>query len=142
MPFCSLTLTAKKPSKMPQYPRTIGNHIMKRRLGLGLTQLQLAAILSVAECTVTNWEINRTRPQLRLMPKVLQFLGYEPCPVQAESLGERLLQYRKRRGISQRQLAIRMGIDPTTLSRVERRRENFSVSTNSKISNFLLKNSQ
>jgi transcriptional regulator with XRE-family HTH domain len=120
LPFCSLTLTAKKPSKSPIDPKTIGEHIKKRRLELGLTQLQLAAILGVAQCTVTNWEKHRSNPTLRSMPKITRFLAYDPVPADSRTLGERLLKYRKSLGVNQKELARRIGIDPTTLSRLER----------------------
>ena len=55
------------------------------------------------------------------MPRVIQFLGYDPLPV-PKSLAEKLLAHRKTLGLSQSAMARRVGIDPTTLSRLERRK--------------------
>jgi transcriptional regulator with XRE-family HTH domain len=120
LPFCSITLTAQKPAKLPTILNTIVDHIKKRRLELGLFQAQVASILGVDESTVTNWEKNRTSPTLRSMPKIIDFLGYDPMPRHSETLGEKLLQYRKSCGLSQKELAKRIGIDPATLSMLER----------------------
>jgi DNA-binding XRE family transcriptional regulator len=57
---------------------------------------------------------------LQAVPKIIEFLGYDPLPYDSGTLGEKLLQYRKSRGIDQKELAERIGIDPTTLSRLER----------------------
>jgi len=99
---------------------TIGDHIKRRRLELGLFQRQVAERLGVDECTVTNWEKHRTEPQLYLIPRIIEFLGYYPEPTDPKTLGEELLQYRKSCGVSQKELARWIGIDPTTLGRVER----------------------
>ena len=120
MPFCSITLTAQKPTKLPTVLHTLGDHIKKRRLELGLCQAQVGEILRTAECTIVNWEKHWTEPQLHLIPGILEFLGYDPFPSGANNLGEKLLQYRKSNGTSQRELARRTGIDPATLSRLER----------------------
>jgi len=76
--------------------------------------------MEVDESTLTNWEKNRTNPTPRCLPKIIEFLGYDPMPSVSKSLGERLLRYRKHRGTSQKELAKQISIDPTTLSRLER----------------------
>jgi transcriptional regulator with XRE-family HTH domain len=122
LPFCHITLSAQKPTKLPRILNTIGDHIKRRRLELGLYQAQVAEILAVTESTITNWEKNRTNPTLRSMPKIIEFLGYDPMPSDPETLGETVFQYRKSHGVSQKGLAQRIGIDPATLSRLERNR--------------------
>ena len=89
---------------------------------IGLLQSQLAQHLGVRTDTLRNWEWNRTLPTLRYHPRVLEFLGYDPAPNEPKSLGERLLKYRRDQGFTQRDLACQIGIDPTTLSRLERNR--------------------
>ena len=66
---------------------------------------------------------------LWLMPNIIEFLSYDPTTGEANTLGEKLLQYRKNRGVTQKDLAKQIGIDPTTLSRLERKqgRQNPSV---------------
>jgi len=75
----------------------------------------------VDETTVTNWELNRTNPALRFLPAIVRFLGYAPWTAGA-SLGERLLAFRRERGVSQAAFARLLDIDPATLSRWERGR--------------------
>jgi transcriptional regulator with XRE-family HTH domain len=116
---------------------TLGDHIKKRRLELGLYQAQVARILGVTESTITNWEKNRTNPTLRLSPKIVQFLGYDPTPTDLKALHETLLQYRKRRGMSQKELAKQIGIDPATLSSLERNRGRSLPAVLKRVSAFL-----
>ncbi|MBI2618779.1 MAG: transcriptional regulator [Ignavibacteriales bacterium] len=83
-------------------------------------QKDVARVIGVDETTVYNWERGYTSPTLRYVPRILDFLGYDPAPAEPRTLGEKLLKYRKDRGITQKELARRIGIDPTTLSRLER----------------------
>jgi len=122
LPFCYLTLLAKKPTS-GAYPKklvTLGNHLRKRRLDLGLLQKDVAVLIGVDTNTITIWEKNRGGPKLKFVPRIIDFLGYEPpCPA-TEMLGQKIRQYRYIWGISQKDLAKRIGIDPTTSSRLER----------------------
>jgi DNA-binding XRE family transcriptional regulator len=79
---------------------TIGDHLRKRRLDVGLLQRELAERLGVDETTVTNWELNRTAPALRFLPGIVRFLGYVLRAAE-NTLGERLLGFRRERGLSQ-----------------------------------------
>ncbi|MGH7773938.1 MAG: helix-turn-helix domain-containing protein [Candidatus Binatia bacterium] len=80
MPFCHAPLQAPKPRppKYPQELKTLGDHIRKRRLDLGLLQKEVAERIGVDEGTLFNWERNKTLPQIRHIPKITQFLGYNP----------------------------------------------------------------
>ena len=120
LPFCHVSLKAARPSKIPQNPHTWGDHIKKRRLELRLFQKDVAQTLGVDETTVNNWEKNHSKPILHLFPKVIKFLGYDPMPINQKTLGEEMVQYRKSLGMTQMALAKLIGIDPTTLSRIER----------------------
>lgn len=53
------------------------------------------------------------------MPAIIEFLGYNPLP-SANGLGEELVRQRTSLGLTQREAAARMGVDPTTLARWER----------------------
>ncbi len=71
--------------------------------------------------TVWSWEKGRTAPDFRLMPKVIDFLGYEPVDATGTtSSGVAIVQFRRSRGISQKELAWLLGVDPTTLARWEK----------------------
>lgn len=137
LPFCRVSLKAARPSKIPQNPQTWGDHIKKRRLELELFRAPVAEIAGVDESTVTNWEKNRTNPTLRCMPKIIKFLGYEPTISEPSTLGEKLLQYRRHNGMTQKKLAKQIGIDPTTLSRLERHRGSYIPCVKEKVVAFL-----
>ena len=124
LPFCHIRLTGRKPPP-PPYPRqlrTLGDHLRKQRLDLGLLQSQVAEQLGVDHMTICNWEINRTSPQLRLIPKIITFLGYVPYDTQSGGLGKRIIACRRVMGLSQKELAGRLGVDPSTLARWESER--------------------
>jgi transcriptional regulator with XRE-family HTH domain len=137
LPFCSIRLTAPKPTKLPTILNTLGDHIKKRRLELGLLQREVAEQIGVGTDTILNWEHNRTRPTLRYLPNVIAFLGYDPYQSIPKTLGEKVLQYRKCCGINQKELARQMGIDPTTLSWLEREKGRCFTSISEKVFAFL-----
>jgi|SRR6267143_5342907 len=57
---------------------------------------------------------------LRLIPKIITFLGSVPFPQAVSSLRGKILQYRWTQGLTIKKLAGILGIDPTTLARWER----------------------
>ena len=121
MRFCHFHLTAWKPSSLP-YPaqlNTLGGHLRKRRLDLGLLQREVAEQIGVTASTIWNWEANYRTPQLRFIPKIIALLGYDPNDAQSGSLGERIVAYRRVQGVTQKELACRLRIDPSTLARWE-----------------------
>ncbi|MBL8241408.1 MAG: helix-turn-helix domain-containing protein [Bryobacterales bacterium] len=63
---------------MPAEPKTIGDHIRKHRLALKLRPKDVTAQLGVTASTVFNWESNTTTPKGRVMPAIVEFLGYSP----------------------------------------------------------------
>jgi len=77
---------------------TIGDHIKRRRLELGLLQREAAAQIGVTVDTILNWEHNRTGPKLQFTRKVIAFLGYNPFHTGFVRLGEKALQYRNSQG--------------------------------------------
>jgi transcriptional regulator with XRE-family HTH domain len=116
LPFCHAELRALKP-KPAHYPNEInslGDHIRTRRLDLKLLQKQVADHIGVDALTVTNWERNATAPAIRYIPAIVQFLGYDPLPA-TSSLPERLAAARRVLGLSQRKMAVKLGVDPATL---------------------------
>jgi transcriptional regulator with XRE-family HTH domain len=83
-------------------------------LDLRLFQGQVAEQIGVHEMTITGWESNATVPEVRYMPGIIQFLGYDPTPP-AESIPKCLADARKQLGLSQRKMAAKLGVDPSTL---------------------------
>ena len=100
---------------------TFRDRIQKRRIELGFVPKANCRRTVVDKTTIYNWERNATSPQLSQLPAVIQSFGYDALrhPV---ALGERLLAARKVLGITQKEMAERLNIDPTTLSRMEQGR--------------------
>ncbi|HPT24811.1 MAG TPA: helix-turn-helix transcriptional regulator, partial [Bryobacteraceae bacterium] len=82
-------------------------------------QRDVAAQIGADESSIFNWEANRGQPQLRYMPAVIGFLGYNPLP-KATDLAGRLVRHRTSLGLTQKQAAQQIGVDPSTLARWER----------------------
>lgn len=55
---------------------------------------------------------------LKVMPKMIEFLGYDPRPIPS-TIGEEIRFWREARGLRQDEMARRLGVDPSTLSRWE-----------------------
>jgi transcriptional regulator with XRE-family HTH domain len=116
LPFCYAELRSEKP-RSEHYPKEInslGGHIRARRLDLKLLQKQVAEQIEVNAATITNWERNASTPVIRYMPAIVRFLGYDPTPPPS-SLPERLVSARRELGLTQRKMAERLGVDPSTV---------------------------
>jgi transcriptional regulator with XRE-family HTH domain len=105
--------------RIPTQPKTIGDHIRRRRLALKLLQKQVAERVGVDKASVHNWEGNLANPKVHYMPAIIEFLGYNPLP-EAKNLAERLVRHRTSLGLTQRETAARIGVDQGTLARCER----------------------
>lgn len=98
----------------PEYPQTIGDHIRKKRMDLKLLQKDVAEIFSVSEDSITFWENNRNKPQIKYYPHIIKFLGYYPFGLDLSTFKGRIEAFRFINGLSQKQFAILMKIDPRT----------------------------
>jgi DNA-binding transcriptional regulator YiaG len=107
------------PIRIPVKPETVGDHLRLRRLTLKLFQKQVAERLGADTTSIHNWEVNAGQPALKYMPAIIEFLGYNPLP-QAASLPERLVRTRTSMGLTQKESAARIGVDPSTLAKWER----------------------
>jgi transcriptional regulator with XRE-family HTH domain len=65
-------------SKLPHELRTLGDHLRKRRLALGLVQAEAAARMGVHALTVKNWERGLTVPTIQHQGQIVGFLEYAP----------------------------------------------------------------
>ena len=92
----------------------MGDHVRSCRLNRNLLQAQVADQIGVDKTTVCNWESNAPLPAIRYIPAILEFLGYDPFPPAKTFVG-RLTTARKVLGISQRAMALSLGVDPATL---------------------------
>ncbi len=111
-----MTLRGEKPQPKgyPVNPQTIGEHLKKKRMELNLLQREVARRIGIDLTTYRNWEWNRTSPRVRYMPAVILFLGYAPYVLPA-SWGEWLRMVRRSVGLTQKQFAARVGVDPSTV---------------------------
>ena len=72
--------------RMPAELKTIGDHVRKRRIALKLRQKDVAERIGVDVTSVCNWEANRTAPDSRVVPAVVEFLGYSPVAERRQPL--------------------------------------------------------
>ena len=70
--------SAARVVRIPVQPKTIGDHLRRRRLALKLLQRDVAERLGVTESSVWNWEANGSQPDFRYMPAIIGFLGLQP----------------------------------------------------------------
>ena len=119
MPCLPVTLKWLKTKEPEQEPRTIGDHIKKRRQELGLTQKQVAEVLATTQFSVIHWEKNAFQPNRpALLRRVIAFLGYDPLP-HGESIPDRLHLRRRELGWRQVDLAAHLGVQDGTVRRWE-----------------------
>ena len=69
--------------------------------------------------TISNWEIDRTSPQRRFMPRIVAFQACSPYDTQSQTLGKRIIACRRAMGLSQKELTRRLSVDPSTLGQWE-----------------------
>jgi DNA-binding XRE family transcriptional regulator len=83
---------------------------------LKLTKRQLSRRFHVDDTTIYLWEKNRVKPSLIQIPKAIEFLGQDPFEKKTENLGDKILEYRRVQGLTQKRLVEQLGVDPTTLA--------------------------
>ncbi|WP_461788676.1 recombinase family protein [Pedobacter sp.] len=98
-----------------QDPKTIGEHIRKKRIDSGLSQADLGKILKVSTDCVTFWENNRSEPQIKYYPRINLFLGYNPIKFDENNFRDRLRKYRYQNGASFRKMALLLKVDASTV---------------------------
>lgn len=114
--YARISLKSFIPKPYDFEPKTLGEHVLKRRLFLKLSQPQLAKLLGVAAETILNWELNYRKPSINHTGKLIQFLGYDPELLNPSSIAELLLAKRRELGWSQKVAAKNLGVDPCTWS--------------------------
>jgi transcriptional regulator with XRE-family HTH domain len=75
--------------------------------------------------TLANWELGKAKPLVRHMARVIRFLGYDPVPA-ADGLPGRLRAARRRLGLTQAEVAARLGLDEGTVQDLEHGRRRLS----------------
>jgi len=99
LPFCHTKLTAKKPppSSYVRELKTLGDHLRRKRVLLGLRQSDVATHVAISPSTLERWERNETEPKPYLIPRIIEFLGYAPWTAPA-TFGEWLAMVRRANG--------------------------------------------
>lgn len=87
LPFCERVVNVKRKGVAPVWtrrfpvskqPKTIGEHLRKKRSDLGLRQSEVAQKLGVSERTLSLWECDAVYPTWTQQPSVTAYLGYDP----------------------------------------------------------------
>jgi len=122
LPFSRQEATIPKPlsAKFIQNPQTLGEKIRNRRLELSLLQKDVAPLLGTNENSIYRWETNKNEPEMKYMPKIIEFLGYFPFEFDSSTVGGKIKKYRYLHGLSQEHLANLLGIDESTVFHFER----------------------
>lgn len=111
-----LTLKALRKKDYSEEPKTLGEHLKKRRKELGLLQREAGERMGVSAETVANWEKDRTEPVAAQFRPVVAFLGYDPTPARS-TLAGRFETKQRSLGVSLAQVARFLGWDPGSLRR-------------------------
>lgn len=114
------TLTCLKPKGLgyPKEPKTLGEHIRKKRMDLKLLQTEAAERLGITAAGLQVWEQDKAEPLARYIPAILAFVGYDPRSKPSE-IGALLIWFRRGRGWTQFRLARELQVDQSTLARWE-----------------------
>ena len=116
--FCGFETSAPglKFMRHPKNLTTIGEHVKKKRIDLRLLQKEVAERIGVSEDCITLWENNRSIPQVKFMPKIIQFLEYIPVKINTETLGGKVKAYRYLKGLSHKKFGKLLGVDASSVS--------------------------
>jgi len=87
---------------------------------LKLTKRQLSLKLNVSDITIYLWEKNKVQPSLAQIPKIIEFLGRDPFEKKIENWGDKIREYRRVHGLTQKKLAEQLGVDSSILASWEK----------------------
>ena len=114
-----LCLKTPKPLDFVRDPSTLCEHLKKRRKQLGMYQKDVAELLGISEWTYLGWEVGDTMPAVRFIPKVIDFLGYDPFP-EGNTFPERIRNARERRGLNRIKFAQMVGVSQWSIEQWEK----------------------
>jgi transcriptional regulator with XRE-family HTH domain len=113
LPFARIKLKSLISKPYDFEPETLGEHVQKKRLEMGLMQRDVAEQLAVNSWTILNWEKGHTMPSIESVPAIVRLLGYDPFP-EPTTLPQLLLAKRREMGWSMKEAAEAVGVDPGT----------------------------
>ena len=116
MPYVRVVIKCPRPKEKIPPPETIGEHIRQRRKQLGLYQRKVGKEIGVDEFTIHNWEKGKSTPLITHYPAIIRFLGYDPGQPRDLTIPELLKAKRRQLGLTQRQVARLLHVDPSTIT--------------------------
>ena len=117
--FGAKSLKSLVPVSYVRNPKSLAEHLLKRRTELKLRQKDVANMMGIDVFTYLTWEKGKvSNPEIRMWKHIIQFLGYDPQD-EANNFAERLKAYRRRHGLSQKKIAKIINCDEGTLARWE-----------------------
>jgi transcriptional regulator with XRE-family HTH domain len=87
LPFCDRTISIARKDVAPVWtrsfpvskqPKSIGEHLRKRRFRIGIRQSEAAQRLGISERTLSLWECDEVYPAWPQQPALIDYLGYDP----------------------------------------------------------------
>jgi len=138
LPLGPITLRSLRSVPYIETPKSLGEHLRKRRLELGLLQKEVAVMLDVTAWGYRNWENGRTTPGTLSYKGIVEFLGHYPHPSR-RTLGHRLRKIRRCLGLTSRRAAQLADVDQGTFLMWERDKWTPTVRTQRKVGAFLEK---
>jgi len=138
-------------------PKSIGEHLRKRRFELGMRQAEAASKLGVSCLTLSLWECDRVYPTWRKQATIVAYLGYNPftnpalgapgsnessgvailSENQPKTLGESVLKRRIELRKTRKQCAMDIGVSVKTLWSIETDRRQPTDSVRAKLEKIL-----
>jgi transcriptional regulator with XRE-family HTH domain len=136
--FCKFSISCYKPLdyKIPEMRNTLGDHIRAKRIESGLTQKQLSTQLGCDHLSLGHWELNQHQPSLKFIPRIIEFLGFDPFPEPTDPV-RRLRKFRRQKGLRCEDVAKLVGSDPCSISSWERGEHHPTKMSIHKIEKFL-----
>jgi DNA-binding transcriptional regulator YiaG len=133
--FWNVNISLRNPffRKFSKEIKTMGDHIRKKRIELGLLQKHVSSVLKVSEDTITYWENNRAKPMINHMPAIISFLGYNPFLNERETLGGKIKFYRTNHGLSYKTFGKLLKVHGSTISSWESGKSNPKSSIKKKL---------
>lgn len=136
MPFTHVTLKSLIPKPYDFEPISVGDHIRKKRLQLGLYQREVAQQIGVNTWTILNWEKGHTEPPIAAFPAIFKFLGYYPFP-EPVTIQDQLIAKRRKMGWTIQDAATAIVVDPGTWGDWERGKTILSRKHHAKLAKLL-----
>lgn len=112
--------TIHKHSDYPKKLKTLGDHLRKARFDRNIQQQEFAKLLGVSTTTANMWEKQEREPNISHFPAIINFLGYDPLYIDEDILIAKIENYRRKHGLTYKQVAKRAGIGKETMYHIIR----------------------